>query len=435
MKIVVTGTGYVALSTAASLAELGHSIICVDDNSATIDALSNAIVTINEQGLSESLARSIKNKQLKFTTNIQEALQGAEVIICGIVTSVNNIGGAADITSILELAERIGETINAPILYISASTIPLGTTQRVRSIVEEKLSKRNINIKIDVASLPEFLREGRAIESFLNPSKIVIGADNLNSYETVLSLLAPTIKGSTPIIKTSIEGAELIKLASNMLVATRISYMNSVANVCEGMGVEYGQVHRAIFGEGVPIYAGPGYSGECFPKDIRTLINGVEELGVEATLFSAVEEFNQQQKLQLYNKLRTHYSNNLSGKRVAIWGLATRDDSCDIENTPSVAITESLLQDGAVVAVYDKFAACKFKDKFPQERVVMCEDKMETLRNADALIVLTDTPEFRTISLKEVTQLMRESLILDAKNLFNNKYIEEAGIVCYRLFK
>lgn len=435
MKIVVSGTGYVALSTAVSLAKLGHNIVCVDTNASVINSLSNAIVTINEQGLSENLARFIDNGQLKFTTNISESLQDAEVIFCCIVTPVNDTKGFADNSPILEFAEKIGESIKSSMLYVSSSTIPLGTTRQVKSIVDKKISKRNLNIKFDVASLPEFLREGSAICSFFNPSKIVIGADNSESYEAILSLLSPTISETTHIFKTSIEEAELIKLASNMLVATRISYMNTIANVCEGVGAEYYNVHRAVFGENMPIYAGCGYSGECFPKDVRTLINGVEELGLDATLIKAVEEFNQAQKQQLYNRLRDHYLANLKGKRVAIWGLATRDGSCDIENTPSVAITELLLQDEVIIAVYDKCAVAKFKEEFPQESVIGCEDKMDTLRNADALIILNYSCEFQTICLSEVKELMKTPVIIDAKNLFNNEDIEEAGIVYYRLFK
>lgn len=435
MKIVVSGTGYVALSTAVSLAKLGHNIICVDDNASVINSLSNAKVTINEQGLSENLARFIDNGQLKFTTNICGSLQDSEVIFCCIVTPVNDPKGFADNSPILEFAEKIGESITSSMLYISSSTIPLGTTREVKSIVDRKLLKRNLNIKFDVVSLPEFLREGTAIESFFNPLKIVIGADKRESYETILSLLSPTISETTHIFKTSIEEAELIKLASNMFVATRISYMNTIANVCEGVGAEYYNVHRAVFGENMPIYAGCGYSGECFPKDVRTLINGVEKLGLDATLIKAVEEFNQAQKQQLYNKLRNHYLGNLKGKRVAIWGLATREGSCDIENTPSIAITELLLKDDAIVAVYDKCAVAKFKEEFPQESVIGCDDKMDTLRNADALIILNYSCEFQTICFKEVKELMKTPIIIDAKNLFNNEDIEEAGIVYYRLFK
>ncbi|MBR5323423.1 MAG: UDP-glucose/GDP-mannose dehydrogenase family protein [Muribaculaceae bacterium] len=435
MKIVVTGTGYVALSTAVSLAKLGHNIICVDDNSSTINTLSKAIVTINEQGLLEDLAHFVDNQCLKFTTNFELALQNADVVICGVVTPISNTKGFADNTPILEHAVRIGESITSSMLYISVSTIPLGTTRRVKSIVDDKLLKRNINIKFEVASLPEFLREGRAIESFFNPSKIVIGADREESYKTILSLLAPVIKENTPIFKTSVEEAELIKLASNMLVATRIGYMNTLANVCMEMGSEYGQVHHAIFGENMPIYAGAGYGGECFPKDIRTLINGVEELGANATLLSAVEEFNQAQKQLLYRNLSSHYSGNLNSKRVAIWGLAAKEGGEDVENTSAISITESLLLDGATVVVYDKYAASKFKEKFPHESVIACDDKMATLLNSDALVILTDSIEFKSFDLKEAKELMKEPLILDAKNLFNNKDIEEAGIIYLRLFK
>ena len=435
MKIVVTGTGYVALSTAVSLAKLGHDIICVDDNPSTINTLSKAIVTINEQGLSEDLAHFVDNESLKFTTILELALHGADVVICGVVTPINNTKGFADNSPILQHAARIGESITSSLLYISVSTIPLGTTRRVKSIVDDKLMARNVNIKFEVASLPEFLREGRAIESFFNPSKVVIGADREESYKTILALLSPVIKENTPIFKTSVEEAELIKLASNMLVATRIGYMNTIANICTEMGSEYGQVHRAIFGENMPIYAGAGYGGECFPKDIRTLVNGVEELGVNSTLLSAVEEFNQAQKQLLYNKLRSYYSGKLNSKRVAIWGLATKEGGDDVENTSALSITESLLRDGATVAVYDRCATLKFKEKFPQDRVIAYDDKMGTLFNSDALIILTDSIELKSLDLKDAKELMKEPLILDAKNLFNNKDIEEAGVIYFRLFK
>ena len=436
MKIVVIGRGYVALSTATSLAVLGHNIVCVDDNVEIINSLSKAIPTINEQGFSELLARFVNNGQLQFTTNLVEAIQEADIIICGVVTQVNEVTGVADNTTILRLAEQIGENITSSILYISTSTIPLGTTRKVKSIVEEKLSARNLKIKFDIASLPEFLREGAAIESFLNPSKIVIGTDNTESYRTIHALLSPVVKGDTHIYATTVEEAELIKLSSNMLIATRISYMNTIAGVCERMGSEYSQVHHAIFGENMPIYAGAGYSGECFPKDIRTLIHGVEKLSADATLLKAVEEFNQTHKLQLYNRLRDHYLGNLCGKRIVIWGLSTKPGGDDIENTPSIAITELLIQDGCTIIVCDnKYASRKYKEKFPQDSVVISDNRMSALLNADALIILSNSSEFKEIDLKEVKTLMKTPLILDAKNLFNNKDIEEADIIYYKLFK
>ena len=433
MKIVVTGTGYVALSTATSLAKLGHNVTCVDDNCETINALSNATPIINEQGFPELLARFLNDGKLKFTTNFKEALQGAEIIICGVVTPINNTG-SADNTPILKIAEEIGKNLTSSILYISSSTVPLGTTKLVKTIVENKIAERNLNIEFNVASMPEFLREGTAIDSFFNPLKIVIGTDNIDNYETILALLEPTIKESTLVYKTTIEEAELIKLASNMLVATRISYMNSLARVCDKIGAEYTNIHRAIFGENMPIYAGAGYSGECFPKDIRTLIDGVEKVGADATLLKAVEWFNQTHKLQLYNKLNLYYTEGIRDKRIAIWGLAARDGSLDIENTPSIAITQSLLKDGSIVMAYDKSANQKFKDKFPQDRVIVSDDKLSTLHNADALIILTDAAEFKALDLKMVKELMATPLILDVKNLFNRRDIEEAGIIYCRLF-
>ncbi len=434
MKIVVVGTGYVALSTAVSLAKLGHSVTCVDDNEETIDALSNAIVTINEQGLSEMLARFIKEGYLKFTTNLEESLQDAEILISAIVTPTSKPYGGADNTPILKLAEKIGDYIITPILYISVSTIPLGTTRQVKTIVEDKLLNRDIQVDFNVASMPEFLREGVAIESFFNPSKIVVGSDNQDSCRTIIKLLSPVIKENTPILRVSLEEAELIKLASNMLVAARISYMNTIAAVCDKVGAEYRHIHNAIFGSAMPIYAGTGYSGGCFPKDIRTLISGVEELAADATMIKAVEEFNQNHKLYLYQKLKKYYSNNLCGKQVAIWGLSTKRGSSDVDNTPSIAIANQLLQEECKVIVYDDRVSHKFIEQFSDKNIKAVNEKYEALDSSDALIIITDADEFKNADLHKVRTQMKTPLVLDAKNLFNNRNIEEAGIIYYRLF-
>lgn len=412
MNVAVIGSGYVALSTAVSMAHLGNKVVCFDDDKTVIERLSQAQTNINEQGLTGMLAHSLQSGNLLFTNNLDDVLSEVEVVICAVVTPVDKTTGAADNSIILKLAERIGERLTQNLTYVSQSTIPLGTTKQVKNIVLNKIEERGIkNIEFDVVSMPEFLREGAAIESFMNPNRVVLGCENEKAYSIILSLLAPVIKPKTELLKTTIQTAELIKLASNMLVATRISYMNTLSELCEKTGAEYDTLHTAIFGA-IPNYVGVGYSGTCFPKDVRTLIAGAKEVGAEATLLAGVECYNEHRKVQLFNKFKEYYSCKISGKKVALWGVSAKPNSDDIENTSSLQIVKQLISAGCRVAIYDLVAAEKFVARIESDYLTYDSDKYEILHDAEALIILSNAQEFQNPDWRLVKEKMKTALVL-----------------------
>ncbi len=435
MKIVVVGTGYVGLTTAVALAHIGNKVVCFDSDKGKIEELSHAKLSIKEQGLEPMLLESIGKGNILFTNNLSNALNGAEIIFNAIVTPIR-IDGSADSSPILQFAKKIGSEMTSPLIYVSKSTVPIGTTAQVKRIVDECLRKRGVKTSFEVISSPEFLREGTALDSFFNPDKIVIGATSEETSSTLLKLLAPTIKEGTKVIKTSIEAAELAKLSSNMLLATRISYMNTIANICDEIGVDFKEVHAAMFaGVAMPLYAGAGYSGACFPKDVRTLISRVKEFGVDATLLEAVEEFNQNQKLLLYNKMKRHFLNNIKGRKIAIWGVATKANSSDIENSVSEAIVRELLAEGCEISIYDSNVSEKFINLFLSNNIFNTPNKYDAVKGADALFVLNDDEEFRVTDWDRVNKLMTSPLILDAPNICNRKELSEKGFICYGIIK
>ena len=427
MKIVVVGTGYVGLTTAVALAHIGNKVVCFDSDKGKIEELSHAKLSIKEQGLEPMLLESIGKGNILFTNNLSNALNGAEIIFNAIVTPIR-IDGSADSSPILQFAKKIGSEITSPLIYVSKSTVPIGTTAQVKTIVDERLRKRGVKTSFEVISSPEFLREGTALDSFFNPDKIVIGATSEKASSVILKLLSPTIKEGTKVIKTSIEAAELAKLSSNMLLATRISYMNTIANICDEIRADFKEVHAAMFaGATMPLYAGVGYSGACFPKDVRTLISSIKEMGADATLLSAVENVNNSQKRLLFDKFCKQYTTDISNKRVAIWGVSAKVGTEDFENTAAEEIIKLLTAKGVAVSICDFISPSKIENKYASYNINITDNIYESARGADAIILLTDYAQFKNPDWERIKELMREPYILDGKNIYDRDELGQIG--------
>lgn len=427
MKIVVVGTGYVGLTTAVALAHIGNNVVCFESDKEKVEELSHAKLSIHEQGLETMLLESIDKGNILFTDNLSNALDGAEIIFNALVTPIK-LDGRADNTPILQLAENIGSEITSPLIYVSKSTVPIGTTNQVKKIVEECLRKRGVKTSFEVISSPEFLREGTALDSFFNPDRIVIGATSDEASSTIVKLLSPTIREGTKVINTSIEVAELAKLSSNMFLATRISYMNTIANICDKIDADFKDVHAAMFGGvAMPLYAGTGYSGACFPKDVRTLISSIKEMGADATLLSAVENVNNSQKRLLFDKFCKQYTTDISNKRVAIWGVSAKAGTEDFENTAAEEIIKLLTAKEVTISICDFISSSKIENKYALYNINITDDIYESARGADAIIILTDYSQFKNPDWERIKELMREPYILDGKNLYDRHDLEQKG--------
>lgn len=427
MKIVVVGTGYVGLTTAVALAHIGNNVVCFDSDIEKVEELSNAKLSIHEQGLETMLLESLDKGNILFTNNLSNALNGAEIIFNAIVTPIK-LDGSADNTTILQLAEKIGSEITSPLIYVSKSTVPIGTTNQVKKIVEERLRKRGLKTSFEVISSPEFLREGTALDSFFNPDRIVIGATSDEASSTIFKLLSSTIKEGTKVVKTTIEAAELAKLSSNMFLATRISYMNTIANICDKIEADFKDVHAAMFGGvAMPLYAGTGYSGACFPKDVRTLISSIKEMGADATLLSAVENVNISQKRLLFDKFCKQYTTDISNKRVAIWGVSAKVGTEDFENTAAEEIIKLLTAKEVTISICDFISSSKIKNRYVSYNINITDNIYESARGVDAIILLTDYAQFKNPDWDRIKDLMREPYILDGKNIYNRKELEAKG--------
>ena len=427
MKIVVVGTGYVGLTTAVALAHIGNKVVCFDSDKEKIEDLSQAKLSIKEQGLEPMLLENIDKGNILFTNNLSNALNGAEILFNAVV-SPTRIDGSADSSPILQFAEKIGSEIISPLIYVSKSTVPIGTTAQVKKVIDERLHERGVKTSFEVISSPEFLREGTALDSFFNPDRIVVGATSEEASSVILKLLSPTIKEGTKVIKTSIEAAELAKLSSNMLLATRISYMNTIANICDEIGADFKEVHAAMLaGATMPLYAGTGYSGACFPKDVRTLISSIKEMGADATLLSAVENVNNTQKRLLFDKFCKQYTTDISNKRVAIWGVSAKVGTEDFENTPAEEIIKLLTAKELAISICDFISSSKIKNRYASYNINITDNIYESARGADAIILLTDYVQFKNPDWKRIKELMREPYILDGKNIYDRDELEQIG--------
>ena len=415
MKIVVIGTGYVGLVTGTCFAEVGIDVVCIDVDTKKIDNLKKGIMPIYEPGLEEMVLRNQEKGRLTFSTNLGENLNEADVAFIAVGTPPGE-DGSADLKYVIGVAKEIGSHITNHIVVVTKSTVPVGTAQKVKHAIQLELEKRNVAIEYDVASNPEFLKEGAAIEDFLKPDRIVVGVETKRAEDVMRKLYKPFLLNGHPIIFMDVPSAEMTKYAANAMLATKISFMNDIANLCEIMGADVNLVRKGIGSD--PrignrfIYPGIGYGGSCFPKDVKALIRTANENGHNMRILQAVEEVNEDQKSVLFNKISAHFKGDLKGKTFAMWGLSFKPKTDDMREAPSLVIIEKLLHAGASVKAYDPVAMHEAK-KDLGEQIEYCKDPNDALIDSDGLLIVTEWPEFRTPNFKVMGKLMKEKYVFD----------------------
>ena len=433
MKIAVVGTGYVGLVTGTCFAETGVNVTCVDVDSEKIVQLKEGNVPIYEPGLAVMIKRNLEKGRLQFTTSIKEGIDGAEAVFIAVGTPPGE-NGSADMQHVLKVAEEIGKVLAAYIVVVIKSTVPVGTSVSVREVINTEISKRKLDIRFDMASNPEFLKEGSAVEDFLKPERIVIGTSNEKAADIMKKLYQPFVLNNHPIYFMDIASAEITKYAANAMLATRISFMNEIANLCEILGADVTQVRKGIGSDSRIgnkfLYPGTGYGGSCFPKDVKALVKTAADHGYELNVVRAVEKANEYQKTVLFRKILKHFGNELQGKCIAVWGLAFKPQTDDIREASAMILIKLLLGKGAKVVAYDPAAMSEAK-KVLGKTVTFATDQYEALRNADALALMTEWPEFRIPELTRMKELMKLKIIFDGRNIYDPAEIRNAGFEYY----
>ncbi len=433
MKIAIVGTGYVGLVTGTCFAEVGMNVTCIDIDQKKIDNLHKGILPIYEPGLDEMVNRNVEKKRLHFSTNLAEAIQGAEVVFIAVGTPPDE-DGSADLKYVLAVASSIGEHAQHSMVVVTKSTVPVGTAEKVRGALKEQLAKRKSDLEIYVASNPEFLKEGAAIEDFMKPDRIVVGIDNPKAEEFIRKLYKPFLMNGHPIYFMDIPSAEMTKYAANAMLATKISFMNDIANLCEIMGADVNMVRKGIGSDtriGTKfIYPGVGYGGSCFPKDVKALIKTAKENKYTMRVLTAVEEVNENQKEVLFNKVKNHFKGNLKGKKFALWGLSFKPKTDDMREAPSLVIIEKLLKEGASVIAYDPVAMHEAQ-RMIGDTIAYSLDMYDSLNGADALLIVTEWPEFRAPDFEEIAKRLNEKTLFDGRNIFDFQDMKKLGYNYY----
>lgn len=437
MKIAIVGTGYVGLVTGACFAEIGVNVICVDTNYEKIESLKNGVIPIYENGLEEMVNRNAKAGRLQFTTSLESCLNEVDVIFSAVGTPPDE-DGSADLTYVLEVARTIGRNMKQYILVVTKSTVPVGTAKKVRHAIQEELDIRKLDIKFDVASNPEFLKEGNAINDFMSPDRVIVGVESEKAKEIMSKLYKPFFLNNFRVIFMDIPSAEMTKYAANSMLATRISFMNDIANLCELVGADVNMVRSGI-GSDTRIgrkflYPGIGYGGSCFPKDVKALIKTAEQNGYKMHVLNAVEKVNEIQKGVLFEKLQKHYNNDLKGKTVALWGLSFKPETDDMREAPALVLINKLLEAGCQVRVYDPVAINECRRRIGKT-VYYATDMYDTVLDADALMLITEWKEFRLPSWPVIKKTMEQPIIFDGRNIYEKKDLEDMGFVYYCIGK
>lgn len=437
IKIAIIGTGYVGLVTGACLADVGFDVVCVDIDHDKIEQLKKGISPIYEPGLEEILTRTIQREKLKFSTDIVSVLPEVDVLFSAVGTPPG-ADGSADLQYVLTVAETIGKHMNHYLLVITKSTVPVGTAQLVKQTIQKELDQRGVDVDFDIASNPEFLKEGNAIQDFMRPDRIIVGVENGRARSYFEKIYKPFVLNGHPVIFTDIASAEMIKYAANAMLATRISFMNEMANLCELVGADISMVREGIGSDSRIgkkfLYAGIGYGGSCFPKDVKAIIQTADQLGYSLELVKAVERINERQKLVLFNKLSRYYKGDLKGKKIAVLGLSFKPNTDDLREAPSLVLIEELLKHGAQVQVYDPIAMPKAKLQLG-DRVSYMNSIEETIRDSEALLLVTEWAQFRTLSPNTLTQLMKHPLLLDGRNIYDPEEMKNGGVIYFGIGK
>ncbi|WP_455639394.1 UDP-glucose dehydrogenase family protein [Parabacteroides sp.] len=431
MKIAIVGTGYVGLVTGTCFAEMGTEVFCVDVNSEKIENLKKGIIPIYEPGLEEMVHRNQQAGRLHFTTDLTECLNEVEVLFSAVGTPPDE-DGSADLKYVLEVARTVGRNIKKHLLVVTKSTVPVGTARKVRQAIQDELDKRGVQIEFDVASNPEFLKEGAAINDFMSPDRVVVGVESDRAEELMTRLYRPFLLNNFRVIFMDVPSAEMTKYAANAMLATRISFMNDIANLCEIVGADVNMVRKGIGSDNRIgnrfLYAGIGYGGSCFPKDVKALINTAKLNNYPMRILQAVEEVNEEQKSLLFHKLEKHFNGDLKGKRVAIWGLAFKPETDDMREAPSLVLIDKLLAAGCDVYAYDPVAIEESKRRIG-DSIHYAKDIYDAVVDADALMLVTEWKEFRMPSWSAIKKLMATPLVLDGRNIYDIKEMEDNGFV------
>jgi len=429
MKIAVVGTGYVGLVSGTCFAEMGVDVTCVDIDVQKIENLKKGIIPIWEPGLEDMVLRNVNAGRLHFTTSVEEVLDDVQVVFSAVGTPPGD-DGSADLKFVMEVARTVGRKMNNYVLLVTKSTVPVGTAKLVRKAIQEELDKRGLQIDFDVASNPEFLKEGNAVDDFLKPDRIVVGVESEAAEKVLKRLYKPFVLNSHPIIVMDITSAEMTKYAANAMLATKISFINDIVNLCEIVGADINLVRKGIGSDSRIgnkfLYPGVGYGGSCFPKDVQALVKTASEYDYNLRVLKAVEEVNYNQKSVLYNKIYNYFGGNLQGKHIALWGLSFKPETDDMREAPSLTIIDKLLEQGAQVTAYDPIAIHE-AHRILGDKIKYAKDMYDALVDADALAVVTEWSEFRLPNFKVMAKLMNEKVLFDGRNVFDIEQIEEFG--------
>jgi UDPglucose 6-dehydrogenase len=429
MKISIVGTGYVGLVTGTCFAETGVTVTCVDIDQSKIDMLNRGEVPIYEPGLDDMIRRNVEKDRLIFTTKIEESLAGANAAFIAVGTPPDE-DGSADLRYVLGVARDIGRFMDQYLVVVTKSTVPIGTAIKVRAAVSEELQKRGLDIPFDVASNPEFLKEGSAIADFMKPDRIVCGVDSEMAEKTLARLYKPFVLNGHPLLFMDIPSAEMTKYAANSMLATKISFMNDISNLCEIVGANVDMVRKGIGSDtriGTKfIYPGVGYGGSCFPKDVKALIKTAAEYGYRMRVLQSVEDVNDDQKKVMFSKVSAYFGGELAGKTIAVWGLAFKPNTDDMREAPALVFIEQMVEAGARIVAYDPVAIAETRRKIG-DRITYVSDQYEALIDADALVLMTEWNEFRVPKYKIMSKLMKNHVVFDGRNIYDPDEMTEVG--------
>ncbi|MBU1011994.1 MAG: UDP-glucose/GDP-mannose dehydrogenase family protein [Bacteroidetes bacterium] len=429
MKITIVGTGYVGLVTGTCFAEVGIDVSCVDIDKKKIDGLNKGIIPIFEPGLEELVHRNVKKGRLHFTTDLASTLDGCEVVF-GAVGTPPDEDGSADLKYVLEVAREVGQHMTDYLLMVTKSTVPVGTAEKVRAALQGALDVRRSDLKFDVASNPEFLKEGAAIDDFMRPDRIVVGVDKPKAQDLIQKLYKPFTMNGHPVVFMDIISAEMTKYAANSMLATKISFINDIANLCEIVGANVNMVRKGIGSDtriGPKfIYPGAGYGGSCFPKDVKALIKTADDNNYSLDVLKAVEEVNERQKSIMYRKVAAYFDNKLVGKKIALWGLSFKPKTDDMREAPSLVIIKKFLEAGASVSAYDPAAMEEAKIKLGNS-IEYVQNQYDALKNADCLVIITEWSEFKFPDFARIKKLLKNPAIFDGRNIYDYNEIKKLG--------
>ncbi len=429
MKIAVVGTGYVGLVTGTCFAESGNDVICVDTDSSKVERLKRGEIPIYEPGLEEMVKRNAREERLKFTTSIEEAVGRSLMIFIAVGTPPGE-DGSADLQYVLQVARDIGRLMATFTIVVNKSTVPVGTGDKVRAVILEELAKRGVEVPFDIVSNPEFLKEGNAIDDFMKPDRVIVGCEEPRTAELMKELYAPFVRTEHPILIMDVHSSEMTKYAANAMLATKISFMNDVANLCELVGANIDMVRKGIGSDSRIgysfIFPGVGYGGSCFPKDVQALCRTGQQHGHTLELLEAVEAVNYRQKMVLLRKVSAACNGELAGKTFAVWGLAFKPNTDDMREAPSIVVIEGLLAAGASVRAYDPAASHEAR-KILGGRITLCEHSYDALDGADGLILVTEWNDFRHPDFERMKKLLKRPLVIDGRNIYHPERMKQLG--------